>query len=193
MADGRTTRAEGYSEFRVNRLRAIPLARDTGRLTITAQKAQTDMARCRFAITTEGEVALSSAIAKTILQLASAANHPCALYDISVSFDGTSPSAEPVFIELRVQTTGGTMSAATAVQKAGPSVTVQATGQRNATLEPTQGNRYKNWEVHPQSGLERALTRDDDINIGGASIARVGLVVTAPANVNCVGEMAWEE
>lgn len=150
------------------------------------------MARLRFSITTEGEVALSAATAKTVLQAAAAANQRVALRSFGVSFDGVSGSAEPVVVELLRQTTAGTMSACTeVVEDDSLPETVQTVGQRTASAEPTAGAVIRSYEVHPQSGIERVFGPDEEIIIKGGG--RLGLRCTAPAAVNVSAFMSLEE
>jgi hypothetical protein len=149
------------------------------------------MARVRASVTSEGQIALVAATAKTVLQLVAAANHLVAIKGFSVSFDGNSSSAVPVQVTLMRQTTAGTMSAATPVEETVTGVTLQATAQKNATVEPTSGNVVRRFEVHPQAGILEKFTLEDEIILG--SSGRVGMVLTAPANVNCTAHLSYEE
>lgn len=149
------------------------------------------MARVRGVITTEGEIAASVGAAKTILQLVAAANHPVAVKSLSVSFDGTSASAEPVQVDVLRQTTAGTMTSATPVEETNTGTILQTTAQRNATAEPTAGNVLRRYEVHPQSGIIEKFTIEDEIIVPGGG--RLGLRVTAPAAVNALGAFSFEE
>lgn len=151
------------------------------------------MAGLRCALTTEGEIALTAATAKTILQVVAAANHRVSLCGFSVSFDGVTAANEPVNVELLVQSTAGTMSAATPVRDGDPgSETLQTTAQKNATVEPTAGNILRRWLFHPQGGgMERSFGYDERITIPGGT--RLGLRCTAPQAVNVVGHMLFEE
>lgn len=149
------------------------------------------MARVRVAVTSEGEIAAAVGAAKTILQVVAPANHIVAVKGVSVSFDGTSASAEPVQVDLLRQTTAGTMSSATPVEETTTGTTVQTTAQKNATVEPTAGNVLRRWEVHPQSGLIEKFTIEDELLIAGGG--RLGLRVTAPAAVNVLAQISVEE
>jgi hypothetical protein len=149
------------------------------------------MARVRGVATTQGEIAASIGAAKTILQIVAAANHPVAIKGVSVSFDGTSASAEPIQVDLLRQTTAGTMSAGTPVEETTTGTTLQTTSQINATVEPTAGNVLRRWEVHPQSGLIEKFTIEDEIVVAGGG--RLGLRITAPAAVNALGSISFEE
>jgi len=150
------------------------------------------MARLRWTVTTEGEVALVAATAKTILQALAPTNQRLALRSFGVAFDGVSGSAEPVLVELVRQTTAGTMSAASEVlEDDSLPETPQGTGTKNASAEPTTGAVIKSYNVHPQSGFERAFGPDEEILVKGGG--RLGLRCTAPAGVNVTGFLSFEE
>jgi hypothetical protein len=149
------------------------------------------MAGLPFTVTTEGEIALTAATAKTILQIVAPTHQRIKVRGFSVSFDGTSPSAEPVQVELVRQTSAGTMSSATPV-KDDDSLpeTIQATAQKTATSEPTTTDILRRYDVHPQTGYERAFA-DGELTIKGGG--RLGLRCTAPAGVNVTGHINCEE
>jgi hypothetical protein len=151
------------------------------------------MARRNCVVTTEGEIALAAATAKTILQLVAPTNQRLAVRGFSVSFDGISATAEPVQVDLVKQTAAGTMSAATPVaeQIGLGSEAIQATAQKNATAEPTTTDVIRRYNIHPQTGREVRFGLDDEIVLAGA--ARLGLRCTAPAVVNVVGHITFEE
>lgn len=152
------------------------------------------MARTRFTVSSEAEVALVAATVKTVVQLVTPANIGVAVRGFQVSFDGTSGSAEPVLVELLTQTTAGTMTAGTpSHDDTRNPLTIQSTSQKNATVEPTASTVRKRLEVHPQTGLEQRFWLDEEFVIGGTSAQRFGLRCTAPANVNVVGELYCEE
>lgn len=151
------------------------------------------MARNRFSLTTLTEFAFAAATAKTILQLVSATSLRLAISEISVTFDGTSNTAEPVLIVLRRQTTAGTATARNPLQLDDDIATaLRATGQENFTAEPTGSDILLEWNIHPQAGvIEQLPIPDGEIIIGASD--RVGLVITAPAAVNAVAYMRGEE
>ena len=144
-------------------------------------------------LATTAEIALTAATAKTVLQLVAAANHRVKLQAWGVYFDGTSSSAEPVQVELKRQTTAGTMSALTPT-KADDSIadTLLTTAQHTATgAEPTAGDLLKRVEVHPQGGYEEQCPYGQEYIMGGGD--RLGIVCTAPAGVNVVAWTRFEE
>jgi hypothetical protein len=149
------------------------------------------MARVRAVATTEGEVALTAATAKTVLQLVAPSNHCVAVKGFSISFDGTSSSAEPVQVDILRQSTAGTSSAGTPVEETLTGVTLQTTSRITVTVEPTAGNVLRRYDVHPQTGILEKFTLEDEILLGSAG--RLGIRCTAPANVNCLAHFSFEE
>lgn len=147
-----------------------------------------------YTVETTTDVALSAATAKTILSVINAANSLIRLCEFSVSFDGTSGTAEPVTVELcsSTQATAGTSTSQTPVQIRGPTRTVQASGARNYTAEPTVLTVLKRWLVHPQTGLviQFPLGREpEQVTTADALCIRC----TAPATVNAQGYIEFEE
>ncbi len=151
------------------------------------------MARLPVVATTEGEVALAAATAKTVLQIVAATNTRIAVKGFSISFDGVSATAEPVQVDIVKQTDAGTSSAGTPVkeQLGLGSETIQTTSRKTITVEPTTTDVLRRYEVHPQSGREVRFGLDDEIILAGGT--RLGIRCTAPATVNCVAHISVEE
>lgn len=137
------------------------------------------------------EVALAVATVKTVVQVVAPANQRLKVKKWGVSFDGISPTAEPVQVELLRQTTAGTMSALTPVKLVAGSETVQATAQHTATAEPTAGDILDSVEVHPQGGYVEILPFNQEIEVPGGG--RLGIRCTAPAIVNARAQIMFEE
>lgn len=137
------------------------------------------------------EVALTAATAKTVVQALAPTNQRLRVVGWGVAFDGSSPAAEPVLVELLRQTTAGTMSALTPVRKGVGSETIQTTGQHTATVEPTAGDVLERRDVHPQSGYQEVFPFGREILVAGSG--RIGIRCTAPAGVNCVAWLDLEE
>lgn len=143
---------------------------------------------------TNGDIALTAATAKTILNVINAANGLIRITEMAVSFDGVSSTAEPVTVELcsSTQATAGTSTSHTIVQTRGPTRTVQATAARNYTAEPTTLTVIKRWLVHPQTGLfvQFPLGREpEQVTTADGLCIRC----TAPATVNVQAYMEFEE
>lgn len=152
------------------------------------------MANVNVTLTTEGEIAIVAATPKTLLQLVAPAQQKGDLRAISVGFDGISPTAEAVNIELLRQTTAGTMSSATLVKDSATAETIQFTGQKNATAEPTAGDIVARYTHHPQAGSFVEKFDKREFEIGGGT--RLGLRVTSPtgsAAMNATAYMKIEE
>lgn len=147
-----------------------------------------------YTVETNGDIALTAATAKTIMSVINAANGLIRLCELSVSFDGTSGSAEPVTVELCSSTEGGagTATSHTIAQIRGATRAVQATAKRNFTAEPTTLTVLKRWLVHPQTGIvvQFPLGREpEQVTTADALCVRC----TAPANVNAQGCLEFEE
>jgi len=147
-----------------------------------------------YTVESSGDIALSAATAKTILSVINASNAIIRITEIGVSFDGTSGTAEPVTVELCGSTQGGagTSTSHTIAQVRGPTRTVQATGARNYTAEPTTLTVRKRWLVHPQTGLviQFPLGREPEQVTSANALC---LRCTAPATVNVQGYIEFEE
>jgi len=129
---------------------------------------------------------------KTLIQLIAASNHAIKIRQVSIGFHGTSATAEPIKVELKRQTDAGTMSSLTPV-KGDDSCgdTLDTTAQHTATAEPTAGDILWNMPVHPQAPLIWEPPWDAPIVVGAGD--RIGLAVTAGADVNCDATIIFEE
>jgi hypothetical protein len=125
------------------------------------------MAGVFFTMTT-GEVSLIAATAKTVIEVAAAANHRCLIHEIRVMFKGTTVANEPVTIE-EIQFTGsGTGSAGTARKRmVDDSETLQTGFEYNHSAEPTGITVVSNWYIHPQSGIVQPLPINRPIPVPG--------------------------
>jgi hypothetical protein len=150
----------------------------------------------RYSITTEGEEALAAATAETVLQLRGATTTKAKLRQWSISFDSTSATAEPVLVRLLRQTTDGTGTGATEAKWDPDSPAAACTGFHTfSSTEPTSGDILEEHLVYPggvplivqypQDGFEPTL---DD-----AATSRIGITVNAPASVNVVATLVWDE
>lgn len=151
------------------------------------------MAAIEFIATSGTEVALSAATAKTVLQILAPTNQRVRIVGFGLFFDGSIPNAEPVVVKLVRQTTAGTMSAVTLV-KTGPvpgSESIQTQASHTASVEPTTTDILDIYEIHPQAGIEKLFPLGRELVMAGGS--RLGLLVTAPAAVNCVAKIFGEE
>lgn len=149
------------------------------------------MARLQ-AIAQTTEVTLSGTVARTVLQLLAPSNHRVTVLRWGVFFDSTSVSAEPVEVTLIRQTSAGVMSALTPA-KLDDSLaeTLQTSAQYAAITEPSNGDVIDVVEVHPQTGYEIIYPLGQEPVIGGGD--RLGIICTAPADVNVRAKIAFEE
>ena len=138
------------------------------------------------------EIALTAATEKTVLQLIAPSNHRLKILGWGVHFDGVSVTEAPVVVKFERQTDAGTMTALTLVKNDDSlAESLQATAQHTATAEPTSGNLLEQKNVHPQTGFEKLYPLGQEIMVGGGD--RVGITCTAPAAVNVIAEITYEE
>lgn len=147
-----------------------------------------------YTVETNGDVALSAATAKTVVQAINAATGILKCVEIGVAFDGVSATAEPVTVELTSSTeaTAGTATSHTPVQVSGATRTVAGTAKRNYTAEPTTVTVLKRWLVHPQTGvvIQFPLGREPQQSTGSDAL---GIRCTAPAAVNVQAYLEFAE
>lgn len=149
-----------------------------------------------YTVATVGDVALSAATAKTIINVINAANGLVRIVELSVSFDGVTASAEPVTVELcsSTQATAGTPGTSpTPTQLRGPTRTFQGTAALAYTAEPTVLTVLKRWLVPAFNGLlvlQFPLGREPEQVTTADGLC---LRCTAPATVNCQGFLEVEE
>jgi hypothetical protein len=151
------------------------------------------MARSFFTAANTAAQALVAATAKTALQVKAPTSQRIAIQQISVSFDGTVNTNQPVKVQVIRQTTAGTVSGSAATIKIKDNdigTAIQSTVQDGFTAEPTYGDQHEIFFVHPQTGVLFPLPIPGEIILAGGG--RLGVVCTAPNNVNvlisCEGE-----
>lgn len=150
------------------------------------------MAGVNCIASTEGEVALAAATAKTVLRIKAAANHRVKVKGWGVFFDGVSATAEPVQVRIIRSSTDGTYTSVTPKKQDEDVVeTVQTAAGKNATVEGTAGDEVDSCEVHPQQGYEKLYPPGDEIMVIGGG--RLGIEITAPAIVNVRAKFIFEE
>lgn len=145
------------------------------------------MAGTRGALTTSSSIATGTAT-KTILQLSAPSGVAVVVNRASISFNGTSPTADKILVQLVRSATGGTGTARNPVKiNASDSDSLSTTGKENFTVEPSGGVVVFEELVHPQGGY----TTPEPIKVkAGETLA---WVVTAPASVPCRARMNFEE
>lgn len=137
---------------------------------------------------------------KTMLQML-AVNRRNGLYEATITFRGTSSTAQPVLVTLERQSSAGTGGQSLATNW-GPNRLDPGSSASEATFlaghasnvwtaEPTAGEVVGAIEVHPQSGVIYQIPLGDEvvIDIGG----RIAIVCTAAAAVAATPTMRWRE
>lgn len=148
------------------------------------------MAGVGFRINTP-EIATGTS-AKTIMQVVAASNHRLKIHEIEVAFQGTSNTADPIQVDVLRQSTAGTMTSLSPVKSDDSAdETLQVTAQHTASAEPTPGDVLMSTFVHPQTGWQWQARFGDEILVGGGD--RLGIRVTAGADVGCIARVVGEE
>jgi len=139
--------------------------------------------------------ALAAATAETVVQLVTAATERIQITSITIAFDGTSSTAEPVDVFLVTQDTAGTSSAGTIGKLDAAAPTAQTTSRITFTAEPTtDSNEIWRTMIHPQGGIyEKNWALGDATAPKIAVSSRVGLKMNAPAAVNTSVTIQWVE
>jgi hypothetical protein len=150
------------------------------------------MARNFGSLTTSVEVALVAATEKAVLMLTGPSTIMIALQGIELSFDSTSSTAEPVIVRIVRASTTGTFTARTPEQTKVKTQALVSTGGENASAEPTTSAILKTFHVHPQAGVVYPFQLPDG-EVESSGGGRLALKVTAPAGVNCLATMNFEE
>lgn len=138
-----------------------------------------------------GEVTTSTGV-KVQGTLTPASNHKIAVTKIRVSFKGVSPTQEPIEIIGQVATlTGGAGGSAATVSKldASDSTSIQASGWKGYTTDPTLGSDVEVFRVAVQPQLGYQHTEEFRVPSGKSFV----LSTNAAAAVDFIWEIAFEE
>lgn len=150
-----------------------------------------------YSISAEGaEVALTAATAKTVLAVIGTSATKARIIQLGITFDGTSGSAEPVVVQvLRLTADDGTRTTTTTEKPWDITDPAAAClGRHTYTVEPTkESTPLLEWEVHPQGGLDIQFPLGRELVVPADTAKGIAIVCTAPAAVNCVPYLAWEE
>lgn len=154
------------------------------------------MAKAGYAIGTEGAVALSAGVAKSVLGVQAPAQFGTDLIGFDVAFDGVTASAVPVLVELcsctfATNAPGTNSTAVTEDQVYGRTVTAGFVGAKNWTAEPTVVTPIREFLLTPNGGLliyEYPLGTSPDSAVSEGFVLRLN----APAAVNARASMRFE-
>lgn len=140
-----------------------------------------------------GEISLSAATARTVLQIQAPAQQKVKVVELALFGKGTSGGDTPIYGRCLVQTTAGTMSSLTLVKNyGGDDETPQTTASHSATgTEPTASDVKRPFYFHPQSGLILPFPPEREIIIKGGT--RLGIELTAAQAQTITGWVLLEE
>jgi hypothetical protein len=142
-------------------------------------------------------VALTAA-RKTVLQLATPAAVAISIVSVSITFDGTTPSAVPVLVTLERQASAGTGGVALTagwgpnpLDPNTPATTCTALKGPWATTEPVLTSVYAARRISPTSGVDVVWSLDQE-NVCPAS-GWIAVVVNPAAAVNATCSIVWKQ
>lgn len=143
-------------------------------------------------ITTEGEEALASATAETVLQVRGVTTVKWELAELSFGGDQeVTTEIENIQWRLLYQSTDGTATGATEVAGEPDDPTPALTGFHSFSAEPTAGTVIAEGEIPANGEFYRYWADGDGPKIDNATTSRIGLELTSSAVVNIKAYMAW--
>lgn len=145
------------------------------------------------------EIALSAGTRKTLIQVAAPSTQDLTVIAWAVSFDGVSATAEPVIVDLIETNVAATVTSLTPAPYSDPNApaSLAAGGAAltgyNASAEGTitSSRILDNVEVPPTSGIVIQYPLGREPGVGVSKFLR--LRALAPAGVNCLAQLVWEE
>jgi len=148
------------------------------------------MSGVRIACVT-GEIVTGTS-AKTLLKIDAAANHRVLINEFSISFIGTSNTAQPIKVDILTVSDDGTFTGLTPAKVISTDdETLEVTAWHTATAEPTYGTVLFTEEVHPQTGYTWQSPFGREFHIPGGTC--LALRVTAAASTSAVARAFGEE
>ncbi len=148
-----------------------------------------------FATTTEGEEAVAAATAETLVRVGGSTAVKGKIIEWGVATDGVSATAEPIRVRLVRCSSDGTGSAATETQVSDPdNPTANCVGTHSFSAEPTKTDVIIETELHPQGDrIQHQFPLGREPGLDSATTSCIGIEVVAPAVVNLVAYIMWEE
>ena len=146
-----------------------------------------------YSATTETEEALTTS-AETVIALWGATTVKAAIVEWGVAFDSTSATAEPVRVRLIRATADGTGTGASEEAWDPDNPTANCAAKHTYTAEPTKAtNPLAEYLVHPQAGVVVQYPLGREPKLDNATTSGICIEVLAPAAVNAVAYIVWEE
>lgn len=144
----------------------------------------------QYTVTT-GSTALVAATAKTVIELTAGANVSAEIISLDITFNGTTASAVPVLAEITTFATTGTGSAFTPKRVGTAAGVSQISAKINDTVEPASQTAVMAWFIPPTSGMSYQWPLGRTLTLPVSTL--IGLRLTAPAVVNYVVNLTYEE
>ena len=143
-------------------------------------------------IVTSGVVALTAATARTLIELATGAAVANQWVAFDITFDGVTATAVPVKVDIITTTASGTGTTYTPVRYS-PSQPVAAatTAEIATTVEGSTPTVVQSWYVPPTSGFSYQWPLGRELAMFPSKF--MGIRCTAPAGVNAIANLVFEE
>lgn len=139
-------------------------------------------------------VACVATTALSVNMVTAAANQCIKILGYTISFDGNVSTNTPTKVEYGRPSSAGTFTAVTIRKKdTARAETVQTTGGKNASAEPTWTSVIDKTEYLGQFNGNKEVMVPFQVPIIIAGGARWGIRVTSPNNVNCSSTIDFEE
>lgn len=139
-----------------------------------------------------GKTTVVAASSITLVQVLTGANNQALLTEFGISFNGIDSVAEPIEVQLVVQTSAGTASVLSPVLVERPnSGSIQTSAQDTFTAEPTTTDILHRVFVHPQSGYVYTVPDPQAFKLPGG--LRLAVRIVTPASVGTLSALAYIE
>lgn len=143
-------------------------------------------------IVSSGVVALTAATARTLIELATGAAIENLWVSFDITFDGATATATPVKVDIITTTASGTGTTYTPVKYGASQPTNSVTTAEIATtVEGSSPTVVQSWYVPPTSGFSYQWPLGRELAMFPSKF--MGIRCTAPAGVNAIANLVFEE
>lgn len=141
---------------------------------------------------TSGVGALTAATARTLIELATGSTIDNVWLGFDITFDGATATAVPVKVDIITTTASGTGTTYTPVKfGASQSKSAITTAEVLTTVEGSSPTVLMSWYVPPTSGFSYQWPLGRELYMAPSKF--MGIRCTAPAGVNAIANLVFEE
>ena len=127
---------------------------------------------------------IATAATETLVQIVTGATRQAKIKEWGISFDGTSPTATPIRVDLLRQTTAGTSSSLTIIENDPTGPAPISTALQDFSAEPSASDVLWSEYITPAGGFDRVqLPLGEEIVVDVST--RLGLRAVVPTGSNC--------